>query len=181
MELAKTQGTDSGFHLFEEEANPTGPATSAREADRALNSGRQLVFSMLGQRYCLPLRLVREVAEYQEPTPLPIPRLHLAGYVSYRGEALPLLDRCSILAVDPQTAARHQARKLVILQVQGEHCALAVDHLEHIMNFTAELKYAGHLRVLGQENIVQRVAFDKDQAILGLDFESLLLPAKRSA
>lgn len=178
MELVKTESSASGFHLFDEEASLPAPKHAEAASALDLHAGRQLVFRMLGQRYSIPLDLVKEVAEYREPTPLPLPRQHIAGYVSFRGEALPLLDRLSLLACEAETAASYQPSKLVILEVRGEACALAVDHLEHIMDLEHRAKQTKQHALLGHQELIQRVTFENGDAILGLDFESLIIGGK---
>ena len=82
-----------------------------------------------GEEYALPVRHVPEVAEIGDVTPLPGSPPQVIGIRNLRGEVLPVFDMASGMG-----APRSEAPgRIVLADVGGRRCALAVDEVVEVM------------------------------------------------
>ena len=75
------------------------------------------------EEYALPVRHVPEVAEIGDVTPVPGTPGQVLGIRNLRGEVLPVFDMAAALSA----AGGSDPQRIVLADVDGRRCALAVD------------------------------------------------------
>ena len=85
------------------------------------------------EEYALPVRHVPEIAELGEITPVPGAPAAVLGIRNLRGEVLPVFDLASVLAAAGEVAPR----RIVVADVDGRRCALAVDAVTEVSELDA--------------------------------------------
>tara|TARA_B100000674_G_C37931162_1_gene958060 strand:- start:1051 stop:1512 length:462 start_codon:yes stop_codon:yes gene_type:complete len=97
------------------------------------NTDRYLIFRWQQNHFAISINYVKEVMEYEIPTPLPgYPNL-LRGIISLRGEICPVLDLREILIKDVKNVTK--PNKLIVIQYQGFKATFDVDQLCGIDSF----------------------------------------------
>ena len=74
------------------------------------------------ESYALPVENVVEVAEFDQPTPVPGAPRELLGVRNLRGEVLPVFDLAAVLGI-PTDA---KPVRLVVAEAQGRRAGLAI-------------------------------------------------------
>ena len=88
---------------------------------------RYLIFRWYENHFAISINYVKEVMEYEIPTPLPgYPNL-LRGIISLRGEICPVLDLREIFIKDAKNGIK--PNKLIVIQYQGFKATFDVDQL----------------------------------------------------
>ena len=82
------------------------------------------------EEYALPVRHVPEVAELGDVTPVPGTPAQVLGIRNLRGEVLPVFDAAAALG-----AAGGSPQRIVLADVEGRRCALAVDEIIEVADF----------------------------------------------
>ena len=70
---------------------------SQQESSQQLNTGEQLLFILAEHRLCLPISAVSEVLSSTSLRPVPFAAPHIAGLVSVRSLAWPVIDLHNLL------------------------------------------------------------------------------------
>jgi chemotaxis signal transduction protein len=78
-----------------------------------------------GEQYALPIEHVHEVVDVGELTPVPGALDSLLGLRNLNGEIVPAFDLAGILRI----ARDGQARRLLVIECDGQRAALAVDEV----------------------------------------------------
>ena len=86
---------------------------------------RACVFTLAGQPFAIDVTQVREVANFEEWTTVPLAPPHLVGVANLRGDVLPIADARAVL----ELPARRGTRKLgtLIVEAEGFEVALVID------------------------------------------------------
>jgi purine-binding chemotaxis protein CheW len=80
------------------------------------------------EEFALPVRHVPEVAELGDVTPVPGAPPQVMGIRNLRGEVLPVFDLAAGLGI----AGSGEPQRLVLADVGGRRCALAVDEVVEV-------------------------------------------------
>jgi purine-binding chemotaxis protein CheW len=80
------------------------------------------------EEFALPVRHVPEVAELGDVTPVPGAPPQVMGIRNLRGEVLPVFDHAAGLGI----AGSGEPQRLVLADVGGRRCALAVDEVVEV-------------------------------------------------
>lgn len=90
-----------------------------------------IVFTIGAVRYALELRWVREVVSLGFVTNVPTAPSAVSGVCNLHGSILPVLDVAVLLDQPPGAAAR-QGDGALVLETEGNVCALRVDQIDHV-------------------------------------------------
>jgi purine-binding chemotaxis protein CheW len=90
-----------------------------------------IIFTIGTARYALELRWVREVVSLGFVTNVPTAPAALSGVCNLHGEILPVLDVGVLLDGVAGLPAR-QGDGALVLDVEGQVCALRVDQVDHV-------------------------------------------------
>ncbi len=101
------------------------------------DNSRYLQVEVGGQRYALPLILVKEVIAPPAITPLPQSKPHLLGLINLRKEIIPVIDFRKLLGAKPSTSAESA---IVICDLDAMSCGLMVDSVVEVF-----VPDAGHI------------------------------------
>jgi len=122
-----------------------------------------LVFSLRGERFCLPLSALVEVLPFAGHTPIPGAPPELLGVVNIRSEIRAVLDLAQLLKLPAATAADVRGY-IVLVRRNGCEVGLRVDELERIENVApsactaigdeGELPAARRVRTLGRATVL---------------------------
>lgn len=103
---------------------------AAQPEERAGGARPVLVFFLAGERYALPLNVVREICRVRNITPLPGLPAAVLGATGLRGEVLPVLDLRRILRLPEEPVG--PASRLLVVQHEKTTAAMLVDQVEDI-------------------------------------------------
>ena len=96
-----------------------------------------LSFQLGGELYGVELRYLAETRQSASLRRLPCAPLHLAGMMNLRGELVPVVDLGPILGLG-QRAIPAMVTAVLVLSMQGNKLALAVDRAKDIVAFAAK-------------------------------------------
>ena len=159
-------------------ASGAGKAAAAAEAPvREL-----LVFELAGERYALPLAVVREIMRVPAITEVPRAPESVLGVISARGRVTTLIDLRKRLRLDERPTG---TRARVLLVAHGDEVlGLLVDGVRQVQRLlTSEIELASvlgssapsHLLGIGRPTPPQGVARADGDMLLLLDLEPLLV------
>jgi purine-binding chemotaxis protein CheW len=99
---------------------------------------RVCVFMLAGQVFALDVRRVREVAVFEEWTPVPLAPSHVLGLANLHGAVMPIVDARPVLGLPP----RRTERRVRALRVtaDGLEAALVIDGVTSLEAFTEVLE-----------------------------------------
>ncbi|MDP3173213.1 MAG: chemotaxis protein CheW [Phenylobacterium sp.] len=110
--------------------------TSAMSAQDAEDAEQFVVFRLGAERYGLPIAAVDEVMDLPKSLArAPRAPAFVAGVVSHRGEAMPIIDQRPRFGVEG--AAPATGRRVVVTTVGGRRAGFIVDAVEDIRRVTA--------------------------------------------
>lgn len=120
-----------------------------------------LIAQRAGQRFSLPVNVVREVLPLPELEPVPLAPPELLGSFQLRGEIVPVVQPDSLLDI---VEAETRPTVLVLLHDRGTTCALAFDRVLGVVTvvpaelmphpLSAHRPWLSHLRVDPRHQLV---------------------------
>ncbi len=121
--------------------NPEIESSSAKATEDSLPSvasakeGYTLIFRLGGERFGLPLAVVKEVVELLEPpTAIPGAPSWVAGMMNHHGQVV-VLVRMGVLM---ERASQGDSRQLILIEMAGERVGLVVDSIESLEKIAIE-------------------------------------------
>ncbi|HEY4239178.1 MAG TPA: chemotaxis protein CheW [Kofleriaceae bacterium] len=96
-----------------------------------------IVFTIGAARYAIELRWVREVTSLGFVTTVPTAPSALGGVCNLHGAILPVLDVGALTGGAAGPPAR-QGDGALVLEVDGQMCALRVDQVDHVATLPGE-------------------------------------------
>jgi len=133
-----------------------------------------VTFSLEGSQFALPVSLIDEVVPSAQIVPIPGAQGWIAGMMPYRTRIVPVLDIRRKLGFAPGKNMHH----ILICQVNDTLLGLAVDFASNVITIHRE-DYAGD-QTGHSERSIQTIINRNDQAIIVLDFHSLVSAAELS-
>ncbi|MGB5869798.1 MAG: chemotaxis protein CheW [Albidovulum sp.] len=94
-----------------------------------------LAFEAASEAFFLPVRQVKEIRSWSEPTPLPLAEPAMKGVINLRGTVLPLVDLATALQL-PDTGCA-PPRVIVVLEDRGRITGLIVTRVIDIISVPA--------------------------------------------
>ncbi len=116
----------------------SGQGESQRMSGADVSSQKResfVIFRLGAEQYGLPIAAVEEVARHPESLArVPDAPDFVAGMMSLRGRALPVIDMAGRFAA----AGRGRARRVIVVSVSGVTAGLAVDAVSDVLSFPLE-------------------------------------------
>ena len=123
------------------EARARALATKQERAGEAPAGDELLVWSVLGQRFALETRYVKEVARVRDLTPVPTAPAHLEGICNVRGAIMPAFDLRKLMGTAPAGLA-DRSYMVVVGDVAPEFAILA-DSVDDVVQLPLDAMFAG--------------------------------------
>lgn len=162
---------------FEERAIFRQRAVDLRQSLEDLEVTTSLIpLAVIGignEYYGLDLELVREFTDIDNLTPIPCCPNHIVGNMNLRGEIITLVDIRNVLNL-PISPIR-VGSKAVVVQVDDIVAGLPVDKVLEVVNLNpAEIKPLPTIKLTGDAQYVQGIAFFQENMLIVLDLPKIL-------
>lgn len=140
-------------------------------------SQQYLTFRIQEEDFALPIRRVREILSYTEPTPLPLTPDFIKGVINLRGNVVPVVDLSIRFSGDP--IANERRTCIIIMEVESEfgmqYLGVLVTSVSEVCSWTKEEieappQFGSHLR----SDFVEGVGKLKDKFVIILSQEKVL-------
>jgi purine-binding chemotaxis protein CheW len=139
-----------------------------------MQRGRYLTFSLDGNVYGLPIRVVTEIIGIQEPTKVPETPDYVKGVINLRGRIIPLIDMRLKFG---RAEIPYNDRTCVIVIDAGVVVGLVVDKVNDVLTILDGQIATPPEGMFGYENrYIEGVGKVGDMVQLLLDAEQLLRP-----
>lgn len=90
-------------------------------------------FSLAGEKYAHPVNSIKEVLNFQEPSPVPGAPYDVDGILNIRGEVLTVISARKLMAL-PENPELEEA-KIISIETDDGLCGVVVDSVEAIVGF----------------------------------------------
>jgi len=130
-------------------------------------------FSLGDKLFAVDIMRIKEIIPLQKLTGLPRDSDLLEGVINLRGAVIPVMDlRCRF---GMPKADKSITGRLLIVSLQRQMLALAVDEVQEVINVPAgELRTAPDVNDANGMEYVLGMCFSRDQMFMILDIDSLL-------
>ncbi|WP_097460029.1 chemotaxis protein CheW [Mangrovitalea sediminis] len=99
-----------------------------------------LSFRCRGEALALPIRIVREIIEYGQVTPVPMMPSFIRGVINLRGHVVPVVDLAGRLGYNAETQGHRTC--VIIMELQREDCSmvmgLVVDAVDAVLDIPGD-------------------------------------------
>ncbi|QEM68208.1 chemotaxis protein CheW [Geobacter sp. FeAm09] len=133
-------------------------------------------FSLGDRLFAVDIMRIKEIILPQKLAGLPRESDLLEGVINLRGELIPVMDMRHRFGMPK--AGEHVPGRLLIVSLQGQMLALAVDDVQEVITVLAgEIKPAPDIAEgIGMEYVLG-MCLSRDQMFMILDIDSLLAPS----
>ncbi|WP_051205868.1 chemotaxis protein CheW [Oceanospirillum maris] len=90
-------------------------------------------FCLAGEKYAHPVESIKEVLNFQEPSPVPGAPYDVEGILNIRGEVLTVISARKLMNL-PQAPSAEDA-KIISIETDDGLCGIVVDNVEAIVGF----------------------------------------------
>lgn len=95
-----------------------------------------IVFTLEGQRYALPIRVVERVIRAVEVTPLPQGPTPVLGVINIQGDFVPVINLCRLFRLsEREISPEHE---FILVKTSRRRVVLPVNSVTGIMNYTEQ-------------------------------------------
>ena len=153
----------------------TASSFNSAAGGSARTNQKNLIFSLAGEKYSIPLSSVKEVIGLAKITPIPHVPCFFKGLINLRGKIISVIDLRLKLEF-PEIEYQAKKTSIIITDVNGLTIGTIVDDVDEVVGFTDEQldENLDIATTVQREYILGVAKADDDRLVLMLDIEKLL-------
>ena len=135
--------------------------------------GKYLTFKLGGEKYGVPITLVKEIIGMLDITPVPQTPKHVKGVVNLRGKIIPVIDLSIRLGIGEREYTRETC--IIVLELQELMMGVIVDSVDEVVDFELDpLQHPPQLGLSLDSQFIMAMAKAEDDVVILMDIEKML-------